>query len=359
MGLTPDFITLISHNLYLRSSRLIDSQVQQAPALIQIDVHRLHRLLTGDLRNFEWVPEDRCVEGRPGLQLIIDSIFNCAYPYDIDWQTHRRFLKYLSLLKPKYVGQTPEFDLLVLLTLAVVVASPLRELATSNLRSFPGDNLRLGLYNSTSIYVIYSQVLTNDNEISTCRRPSVIGKHHLGRCLYIFTMATILQNNMKIPLNFPSRTILILKPLLSLGLYQSTQLSFGLKLFNSTGDTLLYISVFKTRITFKDHANRSLGNGWGKEQTVDMNYTPTAMFGDTVSIHHYVTDSNFGRYQILVNGITVCHFDKRLPGSATQISYKDDSSRGEYSWGPSCWEVGVYQIGDLLPEDRLALVPGR
>ena len=159
MGLTPDFITLISHNLYLRSSRLIDSQVQQAPALIQIDVHRLHRLLTGDLRNFEWVPEDRCVEGRPGLQLIIDSIFNCAYPYDIDWQTHRRFLKYLSLLKPKYVGQTPEFDLLLLLTLAVVVASPLRELATSSLRSFPGDNLRLGLYNSISIYVLYSQAL--------------------------------------------------------------------------------------------------------------------------------------------------------------------------------------------------------
>ena len=358
MGLTPDFITLI--NLYLRSSRLVDSQVQQAPALIRIDVHRL---LTGDLRNFEWVPEDRCVEGRPGLQLIIDSIFNCAYPYDIDWQTHRRFLKYLSMLKPKYVGQTPEFDLLLLLTLAVVVASPLRELATSSLRSFPGDNLRLGLYNSISVYVIYSQVLTNDNEISTCRRPSVIGKHHLGRCLHIFTMATILENDKKISLNFPSRTILIFKPVLS-ELYKSTQLPFGLKLFNSTGDILLYISVFKTRITFKDHANRSLGNGWGKEQTVDMNYTSSVMFGDTVSIHHYVTDSKFGRYQILVNGITVCHFDKRLPGSATQISYKRDSrpgeSRpGEYHWGPSYWEVGVYQIGDLLPEDRLALVPGR
>ena len=238
------------------------------------------------------------------------------------------------------------------------MASPLRELATSSLRSFPGDNLRLGLYNSISIYVIYSQVLTNDNEISTCRRPSVIGKHHLGRCLHIFTMATILENDKKISLNFPSRTILILKPVLS-ELPISTQLPFGLKLFNSTGDILLYISVFQTRITFKDHANRSLGNGWGKEQTVDMNYTSSVKFGDTVSIHHYVTDSKFGRYQILVNGITILHFHKRLPGSATQISYKDDSRWEEYQWGPSYWEVGVYQIGDLLPEDRLALAPGR
>ena len=189
----------------------------------------------------------------------------------------------------------------------------------------------------------------------------VIGKpRHLGSCLRIFTMATILKNNKNIPLEFTSQTILVLKPVTPWGEpYQDARLAFNLKLFNATGDILLYISVSTTQITFKDHANRSLGNGWGKEQTVDMNFKSSVTFGDTVSIHHYVTDSEFGRYQILVNGITVCHFDNRLPGPATQISYMDESYWDDRHWGPSYWNVGVYQIGDLLPEDRPALVPGR
>jgi hypothetical protein len=173
-------------------------------------------------------------------------------------------------------------------------------------------------------------------------------------------MATILENNKKVPLKFTSGTILVLKPGASGRQPHQFDMAFALSLFNATGDILLHILVFQTRITFQDHANRSLGNGWGKEQTVDMNYNSLVGFGDTVSIHHYLTDSKFGRYQILVNGITVCHFDKRLPGPATQISYKDDTSDWEdHRWGPSYWNVGVYQIGDLLPEDRRALVPGR
>jgi hypothetical protein len=39
----------------------IDSRLQQARALVQIKVYKLH---TGELRYFGWVPEDRCVEGR-------------------------------------------------------------------------------------------------------------------------------------------------------------------------------------------------------------------------------------------------------------------------------------------------------
>ena len=53
--------------MYSRFSRLISSQLQQAPALIRIQVHKL---LARDLRKFEWVPEDRCVEGRLGLEPI-------------------------------------------------------------------------------------------------------------------------------------------------------------------------------------------------------------------------------------------------------------------------------------------------
>ena len=143
---------------------------------------------------------------------------------------------------------------------------------------------------------------------------------------------------------------------------RALDLPFGFKLFNKTGDTLLHISFSATRITFKDYARRSLGDGRGKKQTVDMNFNRSVTYGDTVSIHHYVTDSEFGRYQILLNGITVYHFDKRVPGAATHLSYTrlvQVLNRLYHYWGPDSWDVDVYQIGDLLPEDRLALVRGR
>jgi hypothetical protein len=226
--------------------------------------------------------------------------------------------------------------------------------------AFRGDNFRLALLNNMNTYVIYSEVLKQNAEISTCRRLSLLS-HHLIRCLHIFTMATILENNKTIPLNFSSGTILVLKPAPEekFGPDKAFAVPFDLNLFNKTGDILLDISFSTTRITFKDYALRSLGEGRGKEQTVERNFHRS--YGDTVSIHHYLTDSEFGRYQILLNGITVYHFDKRLPGPATQISYKEASHRSPYyyRWGPSYWNVSVYQISDLLPEDRLALVRGR
>jgi len=181
----------------------------------------------------------------------------------------------------------------------------------------------------------------------------------------MFTMAKVLENGGKIPLNFTSGTVLVLKPAPGERLEpeaRALDLPFDLKLFNKTDDILLHISFSTTRITFKDYARRSLGDGRGKEQTVDMNFNRSVTYGDTVSIHHYVTDSEFGRYQILLNGITVYHFDKRVPGAATHLSYTrlvQVLNRLYHYWGPDSWDVDVYQIGDLLPEDRLALVRGR
>ena len=181
-------------------------------------------------------------------------------------------------------------------------------------------------------------------------------------------MAKLLQNSKNIPLNFTSRTILVLKPPPeeSIQRGQFYNLAFDLKLFNATDDNFLHISFSTTRITFKDYAFRSLGDGWGKEQSVDMNFNQSVMYGDTVSIHHYLTDSDFGQYQILLNGITIYHFNQLLPGPATKISYahcsyiNDDGSKGyKIYWGPSYWGVHVYQISDLLPDDQLALVSGR
>ena len=142
-------------------------------------------------------------------------------------------------------------------------------------------------------------------------------------------------------------------------------LPFHLKLFNKTDDMLLHISFSTTRMTFEDYARRSLGDGKGKKHTLGMNFNVSVTYLETVSIHHYLTDSEFGRYQILLNGRTVYHFNKCLPGPATQISYKATTTnytvgeRLQHRWGPSSWDVDVYKIGDLLPEDQLALVQGR
>ena len=168
-------------------------------------------------------------------------------------------------------------------------------------------------------------------------------------------MATILKNNGNISLNFTLGTILVLKPAPEDKSRAIYDLPFNLRLLNATGDTLLHMSISRTKATFQDYARRSLGDGRGKAKTVAVNLK----YGDTVSIHHYLTDSEFGRYQILANGTTISHFDKRLPGSATQIVYTDALHLRNNYWGPSYWHVGVYQIDDLLPEDRLALVPGR
>ena len=193
----------------------------------------------------------------------------------------------------------------------------------------------------------------------------VIGKHHLGRYLHIFTMPTVLKIGQKIPLYFIAGTVLVLKPS-SEHCPNLRDVPFDLKLFNATDDILLHITFSTTHIIFTDYAVRSLGDGQGKAQLVGRNFNPLVMYGDTVSIHHYLTDSEFGRYQILLNGKTVYYFDKRLPGPATQISYTEDCYMGMFMcdpysghWGPSYWDVSVYQIGDLLPEDQLALGPER
>jgi len=166
-------------------------------------------------------------------------------------------------------------------------------------------------------------------------------------------MATVLEDDKNIPLNFPSGTILVLKPQGMKKPDGARDVGHDLRLFNETDDILLKISFHTRRITFKDYACRSLGDGWGKEQTVDLK--GRSMEGVKVSVHHYLTDSKFGRYQILLDGITVYHFDKRLPGPAIRISY----FRMAGHCGPSSWDVDLYQIDDLLPEDRLALGPGR
>jgi hypothetical protein len=204
-----------------------------------------------------------------------------------------------------------------------------------------------------------TQVLNFSRTTMTCPRAVahlVIGRHHLGRCLHIFTMATILHRDKTTPLNFTSGTVLTLKP--TRVTKAPASFGFALSLYNENRDILLQIWPFTDNFLVRDRARRSLGEGWGKTQTVDI--TQVDLKGRSVlevalSIHHYLTDSEFGRYQILLDGMTIAHFEKRFPGPATQIDYWVGTQSPPV--GPPSWDVDVYQIDNLLPKERLALGP--
>jgi hypothetical protein len=183
----------------------------------------------------------------------------------------------------------------------------------------------------------------------------VIGRHRLGRCLHIFTMATELKRDREIPLNFKPGTILTLKP--TPVSRAPADYDYALELCNKKSDTLLQIDFSTGGIVLNDCAHRSLGDGWGEPQTVDMTQVDLkgrSVLQVTISIYHYLTESEFGRYQILFNGTTIAHFETRFPGPAKEIGYWVD-----IPGGPRSWDVDVYKIDDLLPEEQLALGPGR
>ena len=157
-------------------------------------------------------------------------------------------------------------------------------------------------------------------------------------------MATILRSRYAIPLNFTPGTILALKPAPLAKPPVIFEFAFGLH--NEKSDVLLFIWFSPRDVVFNDHARRPLGDGYGEERkvnTTDMDLKGRSLLEVKVSIYHYLTDSEFGGYQILFDRITIYHFEKRLPGPAAYISYTDPSH-----WGPSYWDVSVYQIGDLL-----------
>jgi len=182
----------------------------------------------------------------------------------------------------------------------------------------------------------------------------VIERHHLGRCLHIFTMVTVLGKDREIPVNFTPGTIITLEPTAS-SREVPANFSYALGLCNKKGDILLHISLSMARgIVLSDWARRSLGDGWGEECGVDTNYKGRGLLSVKISIHHYLTESKFGRYQILFNGKTIAHFQTRFPGPAKEIGYWLDIPEG-----PRSWDVEVYEIDDLLPEERLVLGPER
>ena len=82
----------------------------------RLHLSKFDKLFTGELRTFGWVPEDQCVEG-PDQGLNRSStpsgVLACAYPHDIDPQTHSVKVFLISIShETEHEGKTSEFDLL-------------------------------------------------------------------------------------------------------------------------------------------------------------------------------------------------------------------------------------------------------
>jgi len=182
-------------------------------------------------------------------------------------------------------------------------------------------------------------------------------------------MASILAKGRVIPLDFMSGMILVLKPTQSPFAISSSETMSTLKpkpihldLYSQNGDILLRITFDpgmlgrNHKIFCNERARKSLGDGWGEEQKVDVDKSFDA-WNDSqfkISVHHYSTDSEFGRYQILLGKTTVCHFDKHIPGRATKLTYT-----GNMSLGPDSWNLSLYLKSDLQPDERRLLGSGR
>ena len=177
---------------------------------------------------------------------------------------------------------------------------------------------------------LYSQVLTNDNDMTICHRAHLVsGNYHFNRCCRIFTMATVLKRGKKIPLNFTPGNILTLKP--TPLAEPPASFEFALGLHSEKGDIWLSLLFSPRGILLKDRAHRSLGDGWGEPHKVDLK--GRSVLEAKVSIHHCLTNSEFGKYQILLNGITIAHFNKRFPGISDT-----DGLLGRHSWRPPLLE---------------------
>lgn len=135
-----------------------------------------------------------------------------------------------------------------------------------------------------------------------------------------------------------------------------------LDLYSVKNDIVLRIT-FRTgqnKVFFNDRADKSLLDGWGQEQSVDLNPVDVEKWrrsGVTISVHHsFPPTRSKEQYQILFDLTTVFYFDKRFPEPAIKLRY----SVTTYSYQLSDpFKVFSYKLDDLPLVERQAIESGK
>jgi hypothetical protein len=136
-----------------------------------------------------------------------------------------------------------------------------------------------------------------------------------------------------------------------------------LDLYNVNDDIILRMTfrAGQKKIFCNDRASKSLRDGWGKERSVDLGPLDFERLrgGVTISLRTFWSDDfRITRYQILLDLTTLCYFDSRFPGPATQMSYSQRSVLDRPQLSDPV-QVVSYKIEDLQPEERRVIESGR
>jgi hypothetical protein len=183
--------------------------------------------------------------------------------------------------------------------------------------------------------------------------------------LYTFTMAINLHISRKLSLKSQLSTgvIIVLKSTqfnledLQDGMVHATHLD----LYNKHNDIVLRITIRRgqNKVFFNDRAHKSLSNGWGQKQSLDLSLADVDRWkrsGVKISIQDCSTPSE-KRFQVYFNLTTVYSFKKRFPGLATKLVYSSTAKfcRPQLS---TPLEVSFYELNDLPLVERQVVESG-
>lgn len=134
-----------------------------------------------------------------------------------------------------------------------------------------------------------------------------------------------------------------------------------LDLYNRHNDIVLRITIRRgqNKVFFNDRADKSLSDGWGQEQSLDLNLADVDRWkrsGVKISIQDRSTPSE-KQFQVFFDLTAVYSFKKRFPGSATKLVYSSTAKfyRPQLS---TPLEVFFYEPNDLPLVERQAVESG-
>jgi hypothetical protein len=193
-------------------------------------------------------------------------------------------------------------------------------------------------------------------------------------CLHTFIMANDLSSGKELPLRLsPGRIVALNSAKFDLTVpndWASVSPRMDLDLWNINNDLILRITILRgtNKVFFNDRADKSLLDGWGQEQSVELSQVDVdkwQLLGVTISVHDCSTRSK-EQYQILFDLTTMFFFDKRFPGPPIKIEYSsqrspDDTSDSEqpaHGILSDPLKVLIYNIDDLPLVEKQAINSG-
>ena len=193
-------------------------------------------------------------------------------------------------------------------------------------------------------------------------------------CLHTFIMAKDLSSGKELPLRLsPGRIVALNSAKFDLTVpddWVSVSPRMDLDLWNISNDLILRITILRgtNKVFFNDRADKSLLDGWGQEQNVELSQEDVDKWqrsGVTISVHDCSTHSK-EQYQILFDLTTVCFFDKRFPGPPIKIEYSvqrspddtNDSGKPAHGILSDPLKVLTYNVDDLPLVEKQAINSG-